>query len=189
MKLITESNFEVSIISEGQEENKSLYIEGIFSSAEKKNKNGRIYSKKILEREIEKLRDDIVNRSLIGELNHPNSPSIDLDRGAILIEDLSWEKNDIIGKAKVLNTPKGQIARNYIDDNVRIGISSRGLGTVNEQTSYVNEDFDLRTWDIVHNPSNHGSFVNGILEGVDFSITNYQEQLIEQAKKEYTQKI
>jgi hypothetical protein len=93
-----------------------------------------------------------------------------------------------MGKAKVLSTPCGQIVKNLIEDGARIGISSRGLGTVNEKTNHVNEDFNLICWDIVSQPSNLGSWVNGVLEGVDFGTSN-QEKLIEQAKQEYRKRI
>ena len=184
MKLITETTYNIST----NKSEKNLYIEGIFSTAEERNRNGRIYSKRILEREVDKLRENIVNKSSLGELEHPASNTITLERAAILIEDLVWEGNHIMGKAKVLSTPCGQIVKSLIEDGARIGISSRGLGTVNEKTNYVNEDFNLICWDIVSTPSNRGSWVSGILEGVDFGSSN-QEALIEQAKKEYKNRI
>jgi len=184
VKLITETTYNIST----NKSEKNLYIEGIFSTAEERNRNGRIYSKRILEREVDKLRENIVNKSSLGELEHPASNTITLERAAILIEDLVWEGNHIMGKAKVLSTPCGQIVKSLIEDGARIGISSRGLGTVNEKTNYVNEDFNLICWDIVSTPSNRGSWVSGILEGVDFGSSN-QEALIEQAKKEYKNRI
>ena len=184
MKLITETTYNIST----KKSEKNLYIEGIFSTAEERNRNGRIYSKQILEREVDKLRENIVNKSSLGELEHPASNTITLERAAILIEDLVWEGNHVMGKAKVLSTPCGQIVKSLIEDGARIGISSRGLGTVNEKTNYVNEDFNLICWDIVSTPSNRGSWLNGVLEGVDFGSSN-QEALIEQAKKEYKKRI
>ena len=184
MKLITETTYNIST----KKDEKSLYIEGIFSTAEERNRNGRIYSKKILEREVDKLRENILNKSSLGELEHPASNTITLERAAILIEDLVWEKNHVMGKAKVLSTPCGQIVKSLIEDGARIGISSRGLGTVNEKTNYVNEDFNLICWDIVSQPSNRGSWVNGVLESVDFANPG-QEKLVEQAKKEYKKRI
>ena len=153
MKLITETTYNIST----KKSEKNLYIEGIFSTAEERNRNGRIYSKQILEREVDKLRENIVNKSSLGELEHPASNTITLERAAILIEDLVWEGNHVMGKAKVLSTPCGQIVKSLIEDGARIGISSRGLGTVNEKTNYVNEDFNLICWDIVSTPSNRGS--------------------------------
>lgn len=184
MKLITETTYNIST----KKDEKSLFIEGIFSTAEERNRNGRIYSKKILEREVDKLRENIVNKSSLGELEHPTSNTITLERAAILIEDLVWEGNHVMGKAKVLSTPCGQIVKSLIEDGARIGISSRGLGTVNEKTNYVNEDFNLICWDIVSTPSNRGSWVNGVLESVDFANPG-QDKLIEQAKQEYKKRI
>ena len=184
MKLITETTYNIST----KQKEKSLYIEGIFSTAEERNRNGRIYPKRILEREVDKLRENISNKSALGELEHPASNSITLERAAILIEDLVWEGNHVMGKAKVLSTPCGQIVKSLIEDGARIGISSRGLGTVNEKTNYVNEDFNLICWDIIHTPSNLGSWINGVLEGVDFGSSN-QEKLVEQAKSEYKKRI
>lgn len=187
MKLITETTYDIST---KKDDNKNLYIEGIFSTAEERNKNGRIYSRQILEREVDKLSDLISKKSALGELEHPTSNSITLDRTAILIDELSWNGNHVLGKAKVLSTPCGQIVKNLIEDGVRIGISSRGMGTVNEKTNYVNEDFNLICWDVVANPSNKSSWISGIYEGLDFNFnTANQEKLIEQAKVEYRKKI
>ncbi len=185
MKLITETSFNVTA---NKKENKSLYIEGIFSTAAIKNRNGRIYTKKILEREVDRFRDLVSDKKALGELEHPTYSSINLDRASILIEDLVWEGNNLMGKAKVLSTPCGQIVKSLIEDGVQLGISSRGLGTVNEKTNYVNEDYNLITWDIIHTPSNPESWVNGIYEGVDFGSSN-QEKLVEQAKSEYKKRI
>ena len=167
MKLITESNYNIEI---NESKEKSLFIEGIFASAETKNHNGRVYPKAILEREIDKVQSDIKEKTLIGELGHPTDRSeVDLAKSTILVEDVYWKGNDVCGKAKILNTPYGQIAKNLITDGVRFGISSRGLGTVSK-TGFVNEDFSLISWDLVHSASNPGSkFVNGILESIDFN--------------------
>jgi len=184
MKLITETSYNVL----AKKNEKHMFIEGIFSTATIKNRNGRIYPKHLLEREVDKLRDSISEKRSLGELEHPSQSSVNLDRAAILIEDLVWEGDNLMGKAKVLSTPCGMIVKNLIEDGVQLGISSRGLGTVNEKNNHVNEDFSLITWDIIHTPSNPTSWVNGIYEGVDFS-NPHQEKLIEQAKKEYKKRI
>jgi hypothetical protein len=167
-KLITESNFDIeSILVESESGEKKLYIEGIFATAEQKNRNGRIYPKAILEREVEKISQKMKENRLIGELSHPeNRSEVDLKEAAIRIVDLNWQKNDVLGKALVLNTPSGNIIKALHEGDCKYGISSRALGTVSE--GRVNEDLDLKTWDVVDSPSNIGSWVNGILEGVTF---------------------
>lgn len=184
VKLITETSFNFEI--KESKEDKRLYIMGTFSSAEKQNKNGRVYPKNILEREINKLWEAIKNRTCLGQMGHPeDSPETDLEKAAIITEDLQWKENDVLGKARVLNTPSGNTLRNLIEDNVTIGISSRGLGTVNENGT-VNEDFQLLTYDCVANPSNKGSWVNGIYEGREFTIPDGEiERLTESEVKEF----
>lgn len=165
MRLITETTHEIITESIG----KDLYITGVFSSANIRNKNGRVYEKTLLEREINKLSSNVSGSSLYGQLNHPERPEIDLEKVAILIKELSWNGNDVIGKAKVLEkTYCGGILRGIIDGGGKVGISSRGLGTVSEDGN-VNEDFNLICWDIVSDASNHASkYVNGIYEGKEF---------------------
>lgn len=168
VKMITESNYNLKVVE--SEENKSLYIMGVFSSAETKNKNGRKYPKSILEREIQKIQDSVENRTCIGQIGHPqDSPETDLEKAAIITEELQWKGNDVYGKARVLNTPSGKVLKNLVDDGVTVGISSRGLGTVSEDGT-VNDDLQILTWDCVANPSNKGSWVNGIYEGKEFTV-------------------
>jgi len=164
-KLITEMSN--SVITESI--NKSLYVTGIFSTANIKNNNGRVYEKNLLEREVNKVMEQVKGGSLYGQLNHPEKPEIDLEKVAILIEDLQWQGNDVMGKAKVLkSTQSGKNLAGIIEDGGKVGISSRGLGTVNE-SGFVNEDFNLICWDIVADASNPGSkYVNGIYEGTEF---------------------
>lgn len=186
-KLITESNFDIStVINESENGEKTLFIEGIFASAEKKNRNGRVYPKSILEREVNKITTKMNENRLLGELNHPiNRTEVDLKESAIRITELNWNKNDVYGKARVLNTPNGSILKALLEAECKIGISSRGIGTVSE--GLVNEDFDLLTWDVVDAPSNQNSFVNGILEGVEFETEEDKLTLkeeLEQLKKE-----
>ena len=181
--LITESS-EVEL---WESKSKQPYLVGIFASAEVKNANGRKYRKDILEREVEKFIDEKVNtKTAWGELSHPESSEINLERAAIIIEQLEWKGNDVFGKARILETPKGQLVRSLMKDG-NIGISSRGLGTVNE-SGYVNEDFNLLCWDVVADASNPGSkFMNGILEGVEFNNPQEVKKVMttEEATQEY----
>lgn len=166
MKLITETNTNV-IVEES--EAKDLYITGVFSSYGVRNKNGREYTQAILEREVDKLMPDVKSKCLYGELNHPPRPDVDLHNAAILIESLDWQGKDLFGRAVVLETQVGNTLRALMKRG-KVGISSRGLGTVNEN-GLVNEDFNLICWDIVASASNPASkFVNGIYEGVEFEI-------------------
>lgn len=169
-KLITETSYDVqSKVEESEEKNGRLYIYGVFSSAETKNENQRIYKKETLEREVERYREKIRARTSLGELNHPPQPDINVERAAILVEELEWKGNDLLGKARVLeNMPQGNIVKTLIaEENVALGISSRGLGDVNED-GYVADNYTLLGWDIIGNPSNKGSWVNGIYEGAEF---------------------
>ena len=163
-KLICEVSDEIIVESI---DDKNFYVSGVFSSYGVKNKNGRTYTESVLKREANKLQEDIKNKCLFGELSHPARPSIDPSEIAILIEDLSWQGQHLMGKALVLDTPKGKIAKEIMKHG-KLGISSRGLGTVNE-SGYVNEDFKCVTWDLVLGASNPASkFVNGIYEGEEF---------------------
>lgn len=166
MKLITETSFDISCNEDT--DCKDLYIEGIFSTANVKNINGRIYTKSILEREINRLMEKISKKCCFGELTHPPNAEINLDKVAILIEELEWIDDNVYGKAKVLDTPMGNIAKTLIREG-NLGISSRGLGSVNEDNT-VNEDFMLLTYDLVADPSNKPSWVKGIYEGAEFTI-------------------
>lgn len=154
---------------------KTIFIEGVFAQADMKNRNGRIYPKKVLGNAINEYVEKYVktNRAL-GELNHPTTPQVDPERACIKIDSLSWEGNNVIGKARVLSTPKGQILAGLIRDGVQLGVSTRGLGSVkatrinNESVNVVGEDYSIRAIDVVHNPSGIDCFVNGILENVEF---------------------
>jgi len=186
MKLITEvsHNFEVS-----ESKSQGMHIVGIYSSVETKNNNGRKYPKKIFEREVDKVQEKIVEKSLWGELGHPSNPEINPDKIAIITSKLEWKGNDLYGKSKILDTPMGNIAKTLVKEG-KMGISSRGLGTVGND-GYVNEDFNLITWDLVTDPSNQPSWVDGIYEGQEFEIpgTKKPEPTIEEAKEYYTKKI
>lgn len=190
-KLITEHSWDVEI---SESKSKGLKIVGIFSSAERENNNKRKYPYSVLEREVKNVDEQMKNKSLWGELSHPSGPEINPDRIAILVEALEWRGNDLYGRAKVLDTPMGKIAGTLIKEG-KIGISSRGLGTVNE-TGYVNEDYKLITWDLVTNPSNNPSWVNGIYEGKEWDLTSFQskdivtnDKTIKEAKEYYKKHI
>jgi len=179
-KLITEVSHDFEI-SESKAE--GTHIVGIFSSAELENNNKRMYKKSILEREVGKIQDKISKKSLWGELGHPPNPEVNPDKIAILTTQLEWKGNDIYGKAKVLDTPMGNIAKTLIKEG-SMGISSRGLGTVGDD-GYVNEDYNLICWDLVTDPSNNPSWVNGIYEGRTWELEipdrplTEKEQLVE----------
>jgi len=176
MKLITEMNQDVKFLTEKKEDGtKSVYIEGIFMQAEKPNRNGRIYGKGIMEREVQKYQELINEKRSLGELGHPPNPSINLNQVSHMITGLKFEGNDIYGKAKILDTPMGKIAKNFIEEGVRLGVSSRGLGSVKLNKEGVNEvqdDFHLANVDIVADPSAPDAFVQGIMESADWILEN-----------------
>ena len=188
MKLITEMNQDVKFLVEKKEDgSKSVYIEGIFMQAEKPNRNGRIYGKGIMEREVARYQDLINEKRSLGELGHPPNPQINLNQVSHLITGLRFEGNDIYGKAKILDTPMGKIAKNFIEEGVSLGVSSRGLGSVRLNKEGVNEvqdDFHLATVDIVADPSAPDAFVQGIMESADWILENgvWKAVQIEQAQ-------
>ena len=188
MKLITEMNQDIKFLTEKKEDgSKSVYIEGIFMQAEKPNRNGRIYGKGIMEREVQKYQELINEKRSLGELGHPPNPSINLNQVSHMITGLKFEGNDIYGKAKILDTPMGKIAKNFIEEGVRLGVSSRGLGSVKLNKEGVNEvqdDFHLATVDIVADPSAPDAFVQGIMESAEWILENgvWKAIQIEQAQ-------
>lgn len=188
MKLIVENNTEnARIFSEISESGqKSLFIEGIFAQAEKKNRNKRIYPKAVLESAIGRYNEDYVlkNRAL-GELNHPQSPVVNPERACILIKSLDWDGNDVYGKAKVLSTALGPTVAGLINDGVQLGVSTRGVGSLTEKAgdTFVEADYLINAIDVVWNPSGIDCWVDGILENVDFYIQN--GQITEMTAEEY----
>lgn len=176
MLLLTEQSFDrLEVLTESDQASgeKRLYIEGVFLQANVKNRNGRIYEDRILKPVIEKyISDQVKPGRALGECMHPQSPSINLDRVSHRITQLEWNKNDVIGKALVLNTPMGNIVRGLLDGGTQLGVSSRGIGSLvkKKDGEYVNEDFMLSTIDVVADPSAPRAFVNGILEGVEFEL-------------------
>lgn len=189
MKLITETIEEVNLIVEESGGKKNHYIEGVFLQAELKNRNNRVYPMSVLEREVNKyIAEHVNNNRAVGELGHPDGPTINLDRVSHRIVSLKKEGTNFIGKAKILDTPMGRIAKNLLDEGVKLGVSSRGLGSVDrrENTSYVRDDFMLATAaDIVADPSAPDAFVNGIMEGKEWAWVNgiIQESEVEQIQR------
>lgn len=174
MKLIAEytDGTDLQIISEKKEDGKNAFvIEGIFMQAESKNRNGRIYERSILENAVNRyVNEQVMTGRAVGELNHPEGPSINLDKVSHKITELRFEGNNVIGKASILNTPMGNIVSGLLEGGVKLGVSSRGMGSLEQRngTMYVKDDFMLATVDIVQDPSAPEAFVNGIMEGVDW---------------------
>lgn len=173
MKLITEYIQEdLSYFTEDAKSGeKNTFIEGIFMQTETKNRNGRMYPKRIMESAVKKYVTEQVSKGrAVGELNHPDGPTINLDKVSHRITELRFEGNDVVGKALVLNTPMGKIVKGLIEGGVQLGVSSRGMGSIENKNSMnvVKDDFHLATIDIVQDPSAHNAFVNGIMEGVDW---------------------
>ena len=172
MKLITEHlDNSVSYITEEKNGKKNTIIEGIFMQAESKNRNGRIYPRAVMESAVNKYVTEQVSRGrAVGELNHPEGPTINLDKVSHRITELSWDGNNVMGKALILDTPMGQIVKGLVEGGVQLGVSSRGMGTLVQRNgvNYVGEDFMLATVDIVQDPSAPKAFVNGIMEGVEW---------------------
>ena len=177
MRLISEyhdSNLQV-ITEKTKDGGKTYVIEGVFMQADKKNRNGRVYEKSILEGAVNKyVTEQVKTGRAVGELNHPEGPTINLDKVSHKITELKFEGSNVIGKASILNTPMGKIVEGLLEGGVKLGVSSRGMGTlVNKQgTSHVGKDFMLSTVDIVQDPSAPEAFVNGIMEGVEWVWNN-----------------
>lgn len=173
MKLITEhiEDLRYSIVESAANGEKKFIIDGIFMQAEQVNRNRRVYPKKVLEKAVSKYLAEYVNKGrAVGELNHPDGPTINLDKVSHRITELSWNGNDVVGKALILNTPMGNIVKGLLEGGCQLGVSSRGMGTVASKNgrSEVNDDFVLSTVDIVQDPSAPSAFVNGIMEGVEW---------------------
>ena len=173
MKLITEEVSNVKVIAEGKGAAKKLYIEGTFLQGEIKNRNGRMYPIQTLANEVNRYSENFVQKGrALGELGHPDGPTVNLDRVSHKITSLRQEGNNFIGKAQILSTPMGNIAKSLLGEGVKLGVSSRGVGSLNkcsEGYSVVGEDFTLATAaDIVADPSAPDAFVNGIMEGKEW---------------------
>lgn len=173
MKLITETNFNnIDCLEETTENGKKLYISGVFLQTNQKNRNGRIYEDRIIRPVLDNyIKEYVETGRALGECEHPSSSKISLDRVSHRITELNWDGDDVVGKALVLNTPTGNIVKGLIEGGSKLGVSSRGMGSIEKRkdgASYVKDDYVLSTVDIVSDPSAHNAFVNGILEGVEF---------------------
>jgi len=173
MKLITEEINKVEFIVEENDGKKSMFIEGVFLQTEQPNLNNRVYKRSVMEREVKRYSEQYIdNGRALGELGHPDGPTVNLDRVSHKIVSLRQEGNNFIGKAKLLETPMGKIAKNLIDEGVTLGVSSRGVGSLREVRGgykLVGEDFMLSTAaDIVADPSAPDAFVQGIMEGKEW---------------------
>lgn len=191
MKLICEVTEEIKVIKESTENGpKNYFIQGIFMQAEIKNRNGRMYPQEMLKNEIDRYVTEYVQKNrAFGELGHPEGPTINLDRVSHMITELRHEGSDFIGKAKILSTPNGNIVKALIDEGARLGVSSRGMGSIRTEghdVQIVQDDFYLATAaDIVADPSAPDAFVNGIMEGKEWVWQNgvLRERDINQMKK------
>ena len=179
MKLISEFNdygVQPVIVEENENGKKDYFIEGIFMQSEIKNRNGRIYPKEVIQNEVKRYNKEFVQKDrAFGELGHPEGPTINLDKVSHLITKLEEDGNNFVGRAKILSTPNGQIVKNLIDDGAKLGVSSRGLGSLESKgnAQYVKDDFQLATaGDIVADPSAPEAFVEGIMEGVEWIYEN-----------------
>jgi hypothetical protein len=176
MKLIKEITETVSYLVEEADGKKSLHIEGPFLVAEKKNRNGRLYEYNTMKKEVARYTEEYINKHrAFGELGHPESPSINLDRVSHMITSLREDGNTWIGRAKILDTPMGNIARSLIEGGAQLGVSSRGMGSLKNVNgvNIVQPDFYLATAaDIVADPSAPGAFVQGIMEGKEWMLVN-----------------
>ena len=187
MKLITEHTNEIEYLVEGK--GKEQYIKGIFMQSDIKNQNGRVYPHAVLKKEVSNFNTKYVNEGrALGELGHPMGPVINLDRVSHVIKELTEDGKNFIGKAKVMDTPNGKIVKNFISEGVKLGVSSRGMGSLKANKKGVNEvqgDFVLSTVDIVADPSAPDAFVNGIMEGKEWVWENgvIKEQDIDAMKK------
>jgi hypothetical protein len=176
MKLITSFlDNSIQYLTEEKGSTKNVFIEGVFMQCDVKNRNARVYPKNILKNAVEKyVREQVETGRAVGELNHPEGPSINLDKVSHRITELKFEGSDVYGKALILDTPMGKIVKGLVDGGVKLGVSSRGMGSVDQKEGYsvVKDDFILSTIDIVQDPSAPGAFVNGIMEGMEYFFEN-----------------
>ncbi len=192
MKLISEyveQDIEFLITEDKKTGKKNYGIQGIFAQAETKNRNGRIYPMPIMEKALGKYVDTQVSKGrAVGELNHPEGPTVNLDRVSHKIDDLHFEGNNVMGKASILDTPMGQVVKGLLDGGVTFGVSTRGMGSLknNGNAMVVNDDYILNAVDIVQDPSAPSAFVNGIMEGVEWVWNNgiIEAQTIEKMETE-----
>jgi hypothetical protein len=191
MKLITEyTENDVEFITEAiGDGGKKHMIECVFAQAESKNRNGRIYPQMVMEKAVGKyVREQVSKDRAVGELNHPEGPTVNLDKVSHRITELKIEGRNVMGKALILDTPNGQIVKGLLEGGVKLGVSTRGMGSLEQRNGamYVKDDFILNTVDIVQDPSAPAAFVNGIMEGVDWVWNNgiIEAQVIEKMETE-----
>ena len=197
MKLITEHFDNLEYITEDKNREKNTFLQGVFMQAEQKNRNGRIYPKETLFKAVEKyINEQVKTGRAVGELDHPAGPQINLDKVSHKITRLEFDGDNVVGKAQVLETPMGKIVEGLIKGGVKLGVSSRGMGTVENRkgATYVNDDYMLSTVDIVQDPSAQGAFVDGIMEGVEWiwdngilkaqQLEKYETEIREASSKE-----
>lgn len=170
---LVEASSQVDVLTEETQTGKQLYIEGIFAQANKKNGNGRIYERNVMEAAVSKYSNEYVSKKrALGELNHPDRPFADPAEAAIRITEMRMDGDNVYGKAIVLNTPKGQIIKGLLEGDFALGVSTRGLGSLKEKggIKYVQDDFMMTAVDAVDNPSAPDAFVNGIMENTKWSL-------------------
>lgn len=187
MKLITEHTDDIQIITEEKEGKKSYFIEGVFMQSDIKNRNGRVYPNSVLVKEATRYNKEFVesNRAM-GELGHPEGPQLNLDRVSHIIKEMKIDGKNIWGKAKVMDTPYGKIVKNMIDEGVKFGVSSRGVGSLKTTKEGINEvqgDFNLAAVDIVADPSAPDAFVEGVMEGKEWVLENGNWKQIERIRE------
>lgn len=170
---LVETSDNVDILTEETEQGKQLYITGIFAQANKKNGNGRIYEQKVMKSAVDKYNEQYVSKNrALGEINHPDRPFANPENAAIRITEMKMVGDDVYGKALVLNTPKGQIMKGLLEGGFSWGVSTRGLGSIEEKdgNKYVQDDFFMTAVDAVDNPSAPDAFVSGIMESSKWAI-------------------
>lgn len=175
MRLLKEQTSQIEVLNEASMQGeKKVYLHGIFLQSEVKNRNGRVYPKSVMEAAVDKYINEYVSqRMAIGELSHPEYPMPKPEEAAILIESLEWQGDNVIGKALVLNTPKGQIVKGLLEGGYRMGVSSRGLGNLVEKRGVPTvTDFLLNAIDAVHGPSAPDAYVNAINESLEWECVN-----------------
>ena len=190
MKLISEyTENDITVLTEEKDGKKNYVIEGVFAQAEKKNRNGRMYPKSVMEKAVGKyVTEQVKTKRSVGELNHPDGPTVNLDKVSHLITAMKFDGDNVVGKARILPTPMGRIVEGLLDGGVRLGVSTRGMGSLEKQgdVMVVKDDYLLNTVDIVQDPSAPNAFVNGIMEGVEWIWDNgiLAPQVIEKIETE-----
>ncbi|MCH2404710.1 MAG: hypothetical protein MK200_00730 [Nitrosopumilus sp.] len=192
MKLISEEAIEVNFVTEEDDNKKKNYfIEGIFMQSETKNRNGRVYPKVILQKEVKRYTEKFINtKRAFGELGHPDGPTVNLERVSHMITELVEDGDNFLGRAKIMDTPYGKLVKNLIDEGAKLGVSSRGMGSlkpVQDGLQEVQSDFYLATAaDIVADPSAPDAFVSGIMEGKEWVWDNgliKEKEIVEYQKR------